>query len=100
MPNIYYWVKLTFSKLEFLCFSWKENLKKCTALKCKKVQGKFAETFFLAFSSSAVFCLQNHVSSAYGKYGHCPYEYEYLVSWYIKSTLYNKFLIWNKLSKK
>ena len=27
MSNIYYWEKLTFSKLRF---SWKENLKKCT----------------------------------------------------------------------
>ena len=28
------------------------------------------------------------------------YEYEHLVSWYIKSTLYTRFLNWNKIFKK
>ena len=32
------------------------------ALKSKKIQGMFAETFILALLSSAVFRLQNHVS--------------------------------------
>ena len=32
------------------------------ALKRKKIQGMFAETFILALLSSAVFRLQNHVS--------------------------------------
>ena len=59
MSNIYYWEKLTFSKLRF---SRKENLKKCTTLKSKKVQGIFGGTFILALSSSAVFHLQIYVS--------------------------------------
>ena len=62
MSNIYYWEKLTFSKLPF---SRKESSKKCIeeiALKSKKVQGIFGETFILALTSSAVFRLQNYVS--------------------------------------
>ena len=31
-------------------------------LKSQKVQGIFGKTFILTLSSSAVFCLQNHVS--------------------------------------
>ena len=41
------------------CFSWKENLKKCTDF--EEVQGIFRETFILALSPSSVFCLQNYV---------------------------------------
>ena len=37
--------------------SWRENLKKCTALKSKKVQGIFKKMFILALLSLAVFCL-------------------------------------------
>ena len=43
-------------------FPRKENLKKGTSFEEKKVQGIFGETFILALSSSAVFCLENHVS--------------------------------------
>ena len=59
MPNIYYWEKLTFSKLRF---SRKENFKNALTLKRKKLQGIFGGTFILALSSSAVFCLENGVS--------------------------------------
>ena len=38
---------------------WRNGL----ALKRKKVQGIFDETFILAFLSSAVFCIQNRVSN-------------------------------------
>ena len=58
MPNIYYWEKLTVSKLRF---SWKEISRNAIDLKSKKVQGTFGETFILALSSSTVFCLQNSV---------------------------------------
>ena len=37
-------------------------MKKCTALKSKKVQGILGETFILVLSSPAVFRLQNRVS--------------------------------------
>ena len=57
MSNIYYWEKLTFSRLPF---SWKKNWRNALAL--KKVQGIFGWTFNLALSSSAVFFLQNSVS--------------------------------------
>ena len=59
MSGIYYREKLTFSKLRF---SQKENLKKYTSLKSKKVQGIFKKTIILALSSSAVFPLQKRVS--------------------------------------
>ena len=59
MSNIYCWEKLMFSKYQF---SWKENLKKCTTLKSKKVQGILGGNFIFTLSSSAVFCLQNRVS--------------------------------------
>ena len=59
MSNIYYWEKLTFSKLRF---SWKENFKKCTSFEEQKVQGIFGEMFILALSASAVLRLQNRVS--------------------------------------
>ena len=45
MSNIYYWQKLTFSKLRF---SQKENLKKCTNFDEQKVKGIFGETFIFA----------------------------------------------------
>ena len=45
MSNIYYWEKLTFSKLRF---SQKENLKKCTNFDEQKVKGIFGETFIFA----------------------------------------------------
>ena len=56
MSNIYYWDKLTFSKLQF------SRIRNALTLKSKKVQGIFGETFILALLSSAVFRLQNHVS--------------------------------------
>ena len=40
----------------------KKILRNALALKSKKVQGIFGETFIMALSSSAVFRLQNHVS--------------------------------------
>ena len=50
-----------FSKLQF---SWKENLKKCTNLEGKKVQGIFGRTFIFVLLCSAVFRLQNYVSDS------------------------------------
>ena len=62
MSNIYYWEKLTFSKLVGKVNFSKENLKKSTSFEEEKVQGIFGETFILALLSSAVIRLQNHVS--------------------------------------
>ena len=62
MSNIYYWEKLTFSKLVGKVNFSKENLKKYTSFEEEKVQGIFGETFILALLSSAVIRLQNHVS--------------------------------------
>ena len=59
MSKIYYWEKLTFSKLRS---SRKKKLNKALALKSKKVQDIFGETFILALSCSAVFCLESPVS--------------------------------------
>ena len=59
MSNIYYWEKLTFSNFYFL---GKKTWRNALALKSKKVQGTFRETFILALSSSAAFRLQNRVS--------------------------------------
>ena len=52
MVNIYYWEKLTFSKL------WRDAL----TFKSRKVQGISGGTLILALSSSGVFRLQNCVS--------------------------------------
>ena len=65
MSNIYYWEKLTFSKLvvkvnlserkfEEMHFMSKKSKK---ALNCKMVQGIFGETLILALLSSTVFRL-------------------------------------------
>ena len=43
-------------------FLGKKIWRNALALKSKKVQGVFGETFILALLSSAVFRLQNHVS--------------------------------------
>ena len=43
MSNIYYWEKLTFSKLRF---SRKDILKKCTNFKSKKIQGILGERLY------------------------------------------------------
>ena len=59
--NIYYWEKLTFSKLVGK-FLRKKIWRNALALKSKKVQGIFRKMFILALLSSAVFCLQNRVS--------------------------------------
>ena len=59
MSIIYYWEKLTFSKLRF---SQKENLKNCTNFEEQIGKRRFGETFILALSTSAVFPLQNLVS--------------------------------------
>ena len=59
MSNIYHWEKLTLSKL-----AGKVNFteRKGLALKSKKLQGIFGETFILGILCSAVFVLQNCVS--------------------------------------
>ena len=61
--NIYYWKKTDVLKT---CreskFLGKKIWRNALALKSKKVQGIFGETFILALLSSAVFRLQNHVS--------------------------------------
>ena len=59
MSNIYYWEKLTFSNLSF---HGKKIWRNALALKGRKVQGIFGETFIFALSSSAVFRRQNRVS--------------------------------------
>ena len=59
MSNIYYWKKLTLSKLRF---SWKENLKKCTNFEEQKGWRYIRGTFILGLSSSAVVRPQNYVS--------------------------------------
>ena len=67
---------LLFDVFKYLLFRKTDILKTCQksnflgkkiwrnapALKSKKVQGIFGETFILALLSSAVFRLQNHVS--------------------------------------
>ena len=63
MSSIYYWEKLTFSKLcRKTKFLWKKIWRNALALKSKKVQGTLGQTFILALSSSGVFCLQKRVS--------------------------------------
>ena len=57
ISNIHYWEKLTLSKLLGKKI-WRNTL----ALKDKKVQGIFGETFILALLSSGVFRLQNGFS--------------------------------------
>ena len=60
MSNIYYWEKLTFSKLiEKVNFYDEKTWRNALALKSKEVQVLFRETFVLALFSSAVFRLQN-----------------------------------------
>ena len=59
MPNIYYWEKLTFSKLRF---PYKENLKKYTSFDEQKSKMYICVNFILALLLSAVFCLQKQVS--------------------------------------
>ena len=63
MSSIYYWEKLTFSKLcRKTKFLWKKIWRNALALKSKKVQGTFDEMFILALLSSTVFRLQNRVT--------------------------------------
>ena len=63
MSNIYYWEKLTFSKLVGkVNFSERKFEEKELAFKSKRVQNIFGETFILGVLSSAVFHLQNSVS--------------------------------------
>ena len=63
MLNIYYWEKRTFSKLVGkVNFSKRKLEKNALALRSKKVQDIFEETFVLALLSSAVFRIQNRVS--------------------------------------
>ena len=59
MSNIYYYEKLTFSKLHFYR---KENLKKCTNFEEQKGTRYIRRKVYLALSSSAVVRLQNRVS--------------------------------------
>ena len=56
MSNIYYWEKLTFSKLVGKVNFSEKNWKKTLDLTSKKVHGILEETFILALLSSAVFC--------------------------------------------
>ena len=67
MSNIYYWEKLTFSKLggkvNFLERKFEKMEKFEKTLKSKNVQGIFGETFILALLSSAIFRIQNCVSN-------------------------------------
>ena len=56
MSNIYYWEKLTFSKLVGKINFSEKNWKKALDLTSKKVHGILEETFILALLSSAVFC--------------------------------------------
>ena len=61
MSSVYYWEKLTFSKLKSRFIKnkiWRNALD----LKSKKVQGIFGETFILALLSSAVFKIYKTVS--------------------------------------
>ena len=60
MSNIYYWKKTGILKTYF--FPGKKIWGNALALKSKKVQEKFWETFILALLSSSVFRLQNRVS--------------------------------------
>ena len=63
MSNIYYWEKMTFSKLvEKVKFLGKKSWRNSLALKSKKVQGISAEKSILALFSSAAFRLQNRIS--------------------------------------
>ena len=63
MSNIYYWEKLTFSKLVGKKKIHKKKIwRNALALKSKNVQGIFGETFTLALLSLAVFLLQSRVS--------------------------------------
>ena len=63
MPNICFREKLTFSKLVGKINFWEKKIwRNALALKTKKVQGIFRETFILALLSSAVFGLQNRFS--------------------------------------
>ena len=61
--NIYYWEKLSFSKLVGKSTFLGEKIRRNElALKSKKVQGIFKKTFILALFSLAVSHLQNGVS--------------------------------------
>ena len=62
MSNIYYWEKLTLSKLRS---PRKENWKRCTNLS-RVVRGIFRLTFILVLSSSAVFRLQKWSQISFG----------------------------------
>ena len=63
MSNICFREKLTFSKLVGKINFWEKKIwRNALALKTKKVQGIFRETFILALLSSAVFGLQNRLS--------------------------------------
>ena len=59
---------LLLRKTDVLKICWKSKFlgkkiwRNALALKSKMVQGIFGKTFILALLSSAVFCLQNHVS--------------------------------------
>ena len=61
MSNIYYWKKWRFQNLSEIKISRKKIWRNALALKSKKAQGIFGETFTLALLSSAVFRLQNCV---------------------------------------
>ena len=61
MSNIDYWEKRS-QKLSESKFAGKKIGRNALALKSKKVQGIFGETFIVALLSSSVFCLQNCVS--------------------------------------
>ena len=56
MSNIYYWEKLTFSKLVGKVNFSEKYWKNALALKSKKVDGILEKTFILTLLSSAVFC--------------------------------------------
>ena len=62
MSNIYYWEKLTFSKLQF---SRKENLKKCANFGEQNGTSIFQGTFILVLLSSPLLRLQNRVSDLF-----------------------------------
>ena len=59
MSNIYYWEKLTFSKLRF---SRKEDLKKCTSFEEQKDTRYIRGNVYFGITILAVFRLQNRGS--------------------------------------
>ena len=67
MSNIYYREKLTLSKLAGIVNFTERKFEELhyVALRGKKVQGIFGETFILALLSSAIFRLQNRVSDLF-----------------------------------